>query len=238
MKIKYIARIIGMLLFLVGAILGMLLFGFVAWANLEANYYGFEDMGGGHLTSVKCPNILSTSDLGVVGATFNNPSNNPVDFMVRADISNRGVYRQVPKMIHLDPHKSVNVEWNVSSADVNLRNFIFVQIVNFPYTKYGFRQGICGIVVLNIPGLTGSQLFTLVMITILGGILGGIFIWEGSGKPFDGKLPEITRAMKVLGVLVLVGMLFSFAGSWLLAMVTFAISVLAIGVILGFTLAE
>ncbi len=91
--------------------------------------------------------------------------------------------------------------------------------------------------VINLPQFTGAQVFTIAMILVFGGILGGIFFWESLGKPVSGKLPEITRAMKTLGVLVLLGMLFSFMGSWLLGVLLFVASVLAIGAILGYLLA-
>jgi hypothetical protein len=234
---KYFFRTIGMLIFLAGVIVGMLMFGGVAWAYLEANFYGFEKMGGGHLTSINCPILITSSDTGTVSATFTNPTDNPVDFLVRADISNRSLFRMEPKMLHLDGHQKVNVEWHVSSEDIDLRNFIFVQMLNFPYTKYPFRSASCGIIVLNLPRFTGQQVFTFAMFVILAGILGGLWLWESFGKPMGGKLPEITRAMRTLGVLVLVGLLLSFLGSWLLAVLIFTISVLAIGAILGFVLA-
>ncbi len=240
MNKKYLSRIVGMFIFLVAVILGMILFGGKAWADLEATFYGFEVMPGGRLPSMHCPIIITSSEQGTVSATFSNPNDTPIDFQVRADISSRGLFRSEPKKIHLEGHKKETASWNVSSADIDLRNFIFVQITNFPAQKIPFRHSTCGIMVLNLNllQLTGKQLFIIAMIVILVGILAGLFIWEKFGQPLAGKLPEITRAMNVLGILVLVGMLFSFAGSWLIAVLIFAISVLAIGVILGFVFAS
>jgi hypothetical protein len=234
---KYLFRILGMALFLIGVVVGMLLFGGSSWAGLEAAFYGFEDMGGGRLSGINCPVLITSSDVGTVSATFKNPNPTRIQFMVRGDISNRGLFRTERMMIALDGHQSERVEWNVTSADIDLRNFIFVQISNYPAPNMPFRQGTCGIMVINLPQFTGKQVFTFAMIVVLVGILAGLILWENLGKPVSGKLPEITRAMRTLGVLVLLGMLVSFMGSWLLGALLFAASVLAIGAILGYLLA-
>ena len=45
MNKKYLFRILGMGLFLIGVVLGMVLFGGAAWADLEAAFYGFDADG-------------------------------------------------------------------------------------------------------------------------------------------------------------------------------------------------
>lgn len=234
---KYTFRIIAMVLFLIGVIPGMLIFGGASWADLESVFYGFQDMGGGRLNTLDCPILMTSSDVGTVEATFKNPNDTPISFMVQADISNSGMFRTERSTVNLEGKKSKTISWKVTSQDVDLRNFIFVQISNFPAQKIPFRQATCGIMVLNFPQFSGNQVFPFAMIVILGGIVGGLWIWELYGQPVSGKLPEMTRAMKTLGILVLVGMLVSFWGSWLFGVIIFAASVLAIGVILGFLLA-
>ena len=177
---------------------------------------------------------MTTSDVGTIGATFKNPNDTPINFMVRADISNRGLFRSERSMLSLEGNKSKKVTWNVTSDDIDLRNFIFAQISNYPAQKVPFRQATCGIMVIDLPQFTGKQVFTFAMIVILVGIVGGLMLWEYYGLPLTGKLPEITRAMKTLGVLVLLGMLVSFLGYWMFGIIIFAGAVLAIGVILGF----
>jgi len=238
MKSKYLFRILGMGLFLIGVVLGMVLFGGASWADLEGTFYGFEEMGGGRLTTMDCPILMTTSDIGVIGATFKNPNDTSISFMVRVDVSNRGLFRSERSTLSLEGHKSKKVTWNVTSDDIDLRNFIFAQISNYPAQKIPFRQATCGIMVIDLPQFSGKQVFTIAIIVILVGILGGLILWETYGQPITGKLTEISRAMKTLGVLVLVGMLVSFLGYWMFGVIAFAASVLAIGVILGFLLAQ
>jgi hypothetical protein len=141
-------------------------------------------------------------------------------------------------MLSLEANKSGKKEWQVNSEDVDMGAFIFVQVASYPTRQMPFRDGSCGIVVLDLPQFTGTQIFTLAMVVIIIGILGGLVAWEASGIPFSGRLQDTTRAMKVLGFLVLLGLLFSFMGVWMMGIILFAFSVLAIGVILGFFLAQ
>ena len=232
----YLFRVLGMVIFMIGIILGVLLFGGVTWANLEAAFYGFEDLGGGRLSTVECPSLLTTSDTGSVGAIFSNPNNFPIQFMVRADISSP-IIRTEEEMLSLNAHQSKKVNWQVTSQDKDMRYFIFAQISNYPAAKITFRQSTCGILVLNIPQFSGKLVFTALFIVILVGIIGGVGLWEVYGHPATGKIQEITRGMKTLGVIVLLGMLVSFQGAWIFGVVLFAGSVLALGVIVGFLLA-
>ena len=238
MNKKYLFRILGMAIFLIGIVLAMVLFGGATWADLEAAFYGFDDMGGGRLAGMECPILLTTSDIGTVGVTFKNPNDTTVSFMVRADISNRGIFRSERSMLSLEGNQSKKVTWNVTSDDIDLRNFIFAQVSNYPAQKIPFRQATCGIMVIDLPQFTGKQVLAFALIVILVGITGGLVLWEIFGAPQSGKLPEISRAMKTLGILVLLGLLFSFMGLWMFGVLLFAGSVLAIGVILGFLLAQ
>jgi hypothetical protein len=185
-----------------------------------------------------CPVIMTTSDIGTVEATFKNPNDSPIQFMVRADFSGTGQFRSEPRTISLEANKSTKVEWHVTSEDIDLGYFIFAQISNFPAPKIPFRQATCGIVVLELPQFSGKQVFTFAMIVILVGIVGGLIILETYGQPLFGKFQDLTRAMKTLGVLVLLGILVSLQGLWMAGIIIFAVCVLAIGVILGFLLAQ
>jgi hypothetical protein len=238
MNKKHLFRILGMGLFLIGIVLGMALFGGAAWADLEANFYGFADMGGKRLTTIDCPILMTTSDIATIGATFKNPNDTPINFMVRVDISNRGLFRSERLMLSLEGHKSKKVTWNVTSDDIDLRNFIFAEISNYPAQKVPFSQAYCGIIAIDLPQFTGKQIFSFAIIVIIVGIVGGLILWEAYGLPLTVKLSEITRAMRTLGVLVLLGMLVSFLGYWMLGVLLFAGAVLAIGVILGFLLSQ
>lgn len=236
MKTKYLFRVLGMGLFMVGVVSGLLLFGIASWADLESTFYGFDELGSGRLNTMDCPILITTSDVGRVAATFKNPNDITIQFMIRVDVSNRGVFRTERSMLSLEEHKSKKIFWNVTADDIDLRNFIFAQISNYPAQEIPVRQATCGIVVFDLPQFTGKQVFTFLMIVILVGILGGMVIWETYGQPLSGKLPEISQAMKTLGIFIFLGLLFSFMGYWMLGILLFAASVLAIGVILGFIL--
>jgi hypothetical protein len=237
MNKKILFRILGLILFLPSVVLGMFLFGGAAWADVEAVYYGFQGIGGEPLSTLDCPVLMTTSDVGSVAASFRNPNDIPVNLKVCGDFSSYGLFRTECMKLSIDENQTKQVSWKVTSADIDLRNFIFAQITNYYAPGIRSREGTCGIMVLDLPQFTGRQVFTFAMIVILVGIVVGLTLWEVLGKPYSGKLPDITRAMKTLGILVLLGLLLSFMGNWMFAILFFALSVLAIGVILGFLLA-
>jgi hypothetical protein len=158
MKKQYLFRVLGIIFILIGVVLGMMLFGGAAWADFEAAFYGFDKMGGGRLTTIECPILMTTSEVGKIAATFKNPNDTQIDFMVRADISNRGVFRSERSMLSLKGNESTNVSWDVTSDDITLRNFIFAQISNYPTKKISFRQETCGIMVLDLPQFSGFNI--------------------------------------------------------------------------------
>jgi hypothetical protein len=182
---------------------------------------------------------MTTSEVGSVSATFDNPNDTKVQYTVFAVFSSRGLFRRPPsRSFPLDAHRSQKEAWDVTSEDIDLGNFIFAQVVNYPIKNVSFRQATCGILVLDWPSLTGKEIFSFAMIIIVLGIVGGLVIWETLGQPLTGKLQDITRAMYTLGVLVLLGLLVSFLGYWIFGILFFAASVLAIGVILGFLISQ
>jgi hypothetical protein len=238
MKKKTLLRILGIFLFAIGVVVGMVLFGVSTWADLEAAFYGFGDMGGKRLSTLECPILMTKTEIGSVQAEFKNPNKTPIEFMVRADFSSTSEIRIERSMLTLNAHQSKNVVWHMTSQDIDLGNFIFVQVSNYPANSIPFRQATCGVVVLNMPQFTGSEIFTFAMIVVLGGIVLGLYLWETYSQPLFGKLQDTSRAMKTLGVLVLLGMLVSFQGTWVFGVLLFAASVLAIGVIIGFFLSQ
>jgi hypothetical protein len=236
MNKKYFMRIIGILLFVIGTAVGLMLFGISTWANLEAAFYGFSVTEGGRLDSLVCPVLMTKTEIGTVKAEYKNSSDTPIQFTVRADFSHPTSIRSVSSTLALDPHQSRWVEFHMTSEDIDYGKFIFVRVTNTTAISISVRQADCGIMVLNIPKLTGNEIFTIAMIVTLGGIIAGSIILEIYGRPLTGKMQDVTRAMKTLGVFTLLGMLVSFNGVWVLGVLIFAVSILAIGVIIGYFL--
>lgn len=230
-KRNRVMRAVGLVLFSVGILPGMALAGGAAWADFEARYYGFAQMADQPLRGVECPILMTTHETGTVSATFKNPSQKPMQLLVRADISNPGPVIVERGRLSLAPGERKTYRWTVNSADIDLGFFIFVKVANYPAYPLRFRETMCGILVLNLPHLTGNQVLNLALAVSLLSILLGLALWEAAHRPLEGRPRQTLFAMAFLAVTVLAGMLASFVGAWALGGVLVLLAVLLISVI-------
>jgi hypothetical protein len=229
---KIIIRCLAIILFSVGVLSGMFLAGAGAWPDLEATFYGFGKVADNRLTTLRCPVLMTVTETGVISATLSNHSELPVDAKVRVYVSNPGPIRVVETITPLAPGETKKMEWTVTAEDVDFRNLILVKVLAFAYYKVPIREGWCGILVLNLPYLTGSQVFISALVLSLVGLLSGIGLWAIGGRPLIGKTLSAFRAMIWLAALVLTDMVLSFMGLWLFGLIFFVVATLLILVVL------
>jgi len=235
---KKFTRMLGVLIFSLGVLAGLSLTIAAVWADFEAVFYGFDKIGDARLPSLKCPVLMTKSETGMISATFKNASDRSIEFMTRADISGFSRIRSERSMLTLAPGESKQLDWTVTSEDIDLGRFVFAKVSNYPAYQMTFREATCGIVVLDLPGWSGMQVFTLFFTICLLGILVGYSSWELTTGSMEGHTIDITRAMKFLGILVLLGLLISMQGSWLVGLLFIVVSLMMAGVVIGFVLSR
>jgi hypothetical protein len=236
---KKAIRNLAIFLFSVGVLLGMFLAGAATWTDLEATFYGFEKVANDPLTTLRCPVLMTATETGIIRATLSNNSELPVDARVRVYVSNPGPIRIVETITPLAPGETKKLEWTVTSEDVDFGNLILVKVLAFAYYKVPVREEWCGILVLNLPYLTGNQIFVSALVLGLLGMLIGIGLWVIGGRPLKGKTLSAIRAMIWLVALVLADMVVSFMGLWLIGLIFFVTAALLIlGVLTSAVLAS
>jgi hypothetical protein len=233
-----ITRPLSIVLFSVGILLGMALAGSAAWADFEAEYYGFQRMADRSLRGLRCPVLMTRSETGTVTLTLKNPTDKPLEFMARAALSNPGPAKVERQTLTVGPGEKGQLHWTVTSDNIDLGFFIFVQMSTYPVDTIPFRAMACGIVVLPLPGATGTQVFALTLIASLLCMAVGLGLWEAANRPSLGRWPAATWAMRFLAVIVLAAMLTSFLGWWGVAGVCLVIAVLMIVVSVSVVLSQ
>jgi hypothetical protein len=229
---KKIMRSLAIILFSVGVLSGMFLAVAGAWPDLEATFYGFGKVTDHSLTTLRCPVLMTAAETGVISATLSNHSELPAEAKVRVYFSGPGPMRIVETVTPLAAGETKQVHWTATSADVDFRNLILVKALAFVYDNVPAREGWCGILVLNLPYLTGNQVFIFVLALSLVGLLGGVGLWVIGGRPLKGKTLTAIRAMIWLAALVLVDMVVSFMGLWLIGLILFvAAALLILGIV-------
>lgn len=207
------ARVLSLLLFSAGIVLSSLLVLGTAWADLEAKFYNFQQQGDEPI-DVTCPVFLAQDEVGRVSVRVVSEADIPINPIVRAVFSNRGLFRLEETRLSLDPGEAEVVTWEVSADDVGMRYFVFVKVFIPPTAQFISREGTCGAMILPFSGVTGNQVFVASLIVSFLGMGIGAVVWNKSHKPLNGRNLELFRAMQFLTIVALAGAFLGYRGFW------------------------
>jgi hypothetical protein len=237
LKNKNSLHSIGVILFVLGISLGLILFGMIAWAKLESDFYfGYSYQADEPLMSMSCPHIMTFSETKPIIITLKNPTQKVVSPMIEVDISNHGVYRTIRTQPSIAPGETQVLNWDVTSDDVEFGHLILVKVFVFSVSVLPSREGTCGILVVNFPVLSGNLLF----ISLLTLSLISIFVWAGiwivNQHHMKERIPYATSGMFVLAIIVIAGIIISLLGAWLPSLCLFAVAILLIASYIAYLL--
>ncbi len=190
------------------------------------------------MRSLRCPILLTPAETGVVSARVSNPLDRPTERYVRVHMSAGSLLltREFTEVVPLDPGESERVEWSVSADDTVFDRFVMVNVVLRSRYPLPARQGTCGILVLDVPYLTGPQVFGLTLTASLLTMAAGCGLWIWATPPLSDRRHQPIRAMVALAGSVLVGILLGVLGWWLPGLILLTIVLIGIGVIIGYVL--
>ncbi len=226
-------RIFSIIIFSVGVLVGMALFIAGTWADVESVFYGFTRYGNKITSSMHCPVLIARAETATITATFKNTTDQLVRPTVRFQASNVSLFRTETARLSLEPGQEERLEWTVSSDDMVLDRFIFAKI--FSFASYPIRdvEQTCGILVLDLPGLTGGQLTAAAIAVSLIGLVCGSALWAVAHKPLKDRSQEAMRAMITLTVTIALGMVSVWLAWWLLGVLLAALCLILTGVIIA-----
>jgi hypothetical protein len=233
-KGKKSQRVISLIIYSFGIILGMAIAGGIVWSDLEASLFDSAIKAKSTL-SLSCPVAITMNEVGTITATLKNPVDREKNFYVRAHISEGYVSlkREINQQIPVAPGEKEKVSWEIYPEDAAYNRIIlFRAYVNASYPVPS-QGNFCGVLVLDIPGLTGMQFFILMLGLSLALIIGGMAYWRKINQPMDKNIESMTNAMIALAAIIYGAIIVSYLGIWILGILLFAISILMIGVIFG-----
>jgi hypothetical protein len=229
-------RTLGVLIFSVGFLLGLALLAIVVWGDLEAHIFDPAIPSDEMLTTLRCPVMITAPEVGTVTATFTNPLDRPVEFRIRTHISEGHVtlMREENTSLPLEPGETQPLQWTVTADDAAFRRLILVRVRLFGKYPLPSRAGSCGILVVDLPYLSGSLIFALAFAASLLGMAGGAGLWVVANRPLSDQSLGVLRAMGALAGCVVVGTIIGLLGHWMLGGVVFVITLLLIGAVIGY----
>lgn len=224
-------RLLGAILFSLGFVIGLAIFAGAVWADFEAAMFDTSMRGDASLRSLRCPVLITENETGLVSASFHNPLDRPAQFYVRSRISEGFVtlMRESKELLPVAPGATGRLEWSVTAEDAAYGSVVLVSVMLMAYYPLPSRDGSCGVLVVDVPFLSGAQLLVLgVASSFVLMALGGALWLVGSRTLDKESRLSLGRGMGALAGSVLVGMLVGFLGSWLVGIGVVVVTLLLI----------
>lgn len=220
----------GLVLFVAGWLLGLLLGGAGVWADMEASLFDASLSPEAPLDTMRCP-LIMTGPTATVTARIANVADKPRTLLVTAHISDgyMTLLREINDKLQLEPHEQRQLAWMVTSDDVVFGCLALVRVHVLRNAPMPYRNRACGILVLPLPWISGEALVWWVIIAsvLLMGL--GIALWWLS-RPADRRGRTIGYLEGILAVLTLVCMGVGFYELWGIGVAAMILMVLLLGI--------
>jgi hypothetical protein len=180
--------------------------------------------------------MITTQETGMVRARIKNTLDRPTEFFLRAHISEGYVtlMREVLADIALQPGEVEQVAWEVTADDAAYGRLVLFKVTMRGGYPLPTRQGTCGILVVRAPLLTGNQVYALGAALSLVCLIAGGWLWIATNPHMLDTQVQVTRAMAVLAVSVLLGITVGLLGWWLPGGFFLILVLLTSGVVIGY----
>jgi hypothetical protein len=233
-------RVVGVLIFLAGVVLTVALGALATWGDLEASLFDAAIRAETRLNSLRCPVLITRQETGQVSASFRNTSPRPVNRAIRAHISQGFVtlMREETLYLPLQPGETQRLTWPVTAADAAYGALILVRVSALRQAPMPSESQACGIVVLDLPWVSGGLLVAVWLALGLAGIAGGGWLWLRVNWPWVGRRHAATNTMLAVTVVALALLVAGLAGVWMLGVLLLALLALLLIAIMTHLLLE
>lgn len=231
-------RKISVVIFLLGALVGIIFNFFMVWAQLEASLWNATPTDDEALAGFRCPLIITSGETGTVRIEYENPLNRAINPVIRTFITEGLVSLQQEESVRPDimPGETAQLEYPVSSENAVWERFIFVRVYALPQYTLPSRSASCGILFLNLPLPSGTIVLALVLIVSLSGMIGGIWMWTKINIPLTPKAGSARWAMIFLASITILGMTLELLGIWGLATAVLLLTFIMMAALIGYFL--
>ncbi len=222
---------VGVRKFMIGALIGFLLFMTAFIQDTEAIVFSAIVSGDDTLRTLRCPELITRGENGVIEATITNDSDKRLYRYVRTYVSQGylTLKREMNASFYQAPSESTTLRWEVSADDAAWGYLIMAKVFVFKQTPLPSYVGTCGIISLDIPFIRGWHLIAIVAAVSL--ILMGIGYREYvlANRPLVRRKLSLAKNMRVIAVAVTLAMSLMLFELWYaeLALFIFTIILLA-----------
>jgi len=209
-----------------------------AWADFEASRFDFRLDPQAATLDLRCPVLINRHETGTVSATLVNPTDRERLGTVDTLIS-RGSFlltEEKRDRFNLKPGEKRTLHWEVSLENAVWERFILVRAHVLRNAPLPARTGSCGILVVNLPYGTGTQIAISLIAVILLLIGSGTVLWLTGKRSLRQRLRPIDYMTLAVAPVVLVALGTSILGQWLISSLLLLLAILIIVSVLSWTL--
>jgi len=206
------------ILFIIGLGMGMFLWTGSVWADIEGYMFQPATYADQSEYYLRCPNLITTSDFGIISIGIENNSDKEARKVVRGNKTlGYLIYIAADETIlELAPGESEVIHWYIYPEDAAWDRFVLFRANIISSVGTSLTTTSCGVMVIDVPFLNSNQ---FLMFLLLGGIILitlGIFLMYRSSK-ITGKNDFYTEKLMIAltGVLI-IGLLLSLFGQWMI----------------------
>lgn len=223
-----IPRTLGLIFLITGTCLLAFLGILSIWGDIEAFVFNAAIKSNKSLSTLSCPSIITPKDNAVVSAKIQNSSDRELQMLIRTNISDGFVIlmKEISITLTLKPGESDTVSVPIYVEDAAYDRVVLVRMHQIRRGSLPYRNASCGVIVFDIPFMTGKQI--VVSILILGTILSGVGFWLFSTSQKLLSKDQLISFRLLIGFTVLSFLLsiIGLQGWWLLGLLTATVWVL------------
>ena len=217
---------LGGVIFLLGVVLGLVLALAAVWSDYEGFSYFNTGAGYPSFNGLVCPILMTRPEKSVVTAGFKNSTGQEFEPYYEVTISGSGSLRKLEGQLSVPAHATKSIQWTVDANDIDLGFFIFIDMQVLPVAGYSTREDTCGIMVLDLTGPTGGQIFGLTLAASLLGMVLGLGLWESNARLNINRYTNRHRALHAQGIAVLLALLTGLIGLWAAGLIFCVLAIL------------
>ncbi len=226
---------LGALLFVLGLLLTAVMSFIFFWPDMEASLFDTNSIAeaNGRARALRCPYVITPAEVAEIQASFKNPLDREITFLVRSRISQGYVtlMRQESELVRIPPGEELTLMWPVAAGDAAYGRVIMARILTTRSAAAPSQHDFCGILLLNVPGLTGGQIVTpgLILVVLLLG--GGAWLWWGK-RPLNDYQRRFVVPFALLALTLLASLVAGLLNAWLFGLVLLVATLVLVGIIL------
>jgi len=215
-------------IFTLSALIGFAFLGVSVWGDLEASIFDMQFNGEEPLGTLSCPVLITPNETGKISAKISNPINNMIKPSIRLHISSShlAIPREENIRFQLAPSESKKLDWTVDpQQDAAFGDMVLVKVYMFRNYPIPSKDATCGILVLDLPISSKLFLYGGIGMSFVG-MLASIGFWYRNNPLMTKRQREIYRAIWILAASIIIGLLASLFGFWLIGSIGIVVTLL------------